>query len=921
MSVSRTSSNKRVKTHRRPRPRTLLFLAVGWFLLSGADLSPLRAEPNANRVVQFREPHPTSYTLEPAPAAASTATGLASAAAPASQWTRATVSGNPGNPVEIGSRVVLQLEPGESLENVLQGHPLTLSRTVAPDLFILQAADSAQAIAEAGALAVSPGVIASYPVMRRAWRKQAAYAPTPNDPYFDEQWHLDNRGSDRNRAGLDLNVRAAWTVTRGEGVIVGVGDDGAQTTHPDLSARFTTGLNYNFFRGVVGGTPASESANHGTAVSGLIGAEDNNGKGLCGVAPRAQLASWVLFGISFGFENFVTDEQLMDLFQYASNRVSIQNHSWGNATLDQLPMGQLPSMAVENVVTRGRGGRGGVIVRAAGNSRGDSANANDDGFADDPRVVTVAAVRQDGRVCSYSSPGTCILVGGPSGDEFLDEGFGPPTPNVRTTDRTGDNGYEQGSTDAANYTGFNGTSASSPQIAGVAALIVSANTNLTYRDVQAILTLSARHHHLDDPAVQTNGAGFRVSHNVGFGVPDAGVAVELARTWSNLPAPTRIMVESRTRRVIPDDALRVGGAGTDIPAALRSIQCLPSLGAHPDVPTGNRPLVYVGQANGPITQDLTGKAALIQRGTSLFADKIERAAQAGAAMAVIFNNTGVTDIQAMGGTTLSRIPAVSIGQNAGEALRDYAISNPQATAKLLLIPTFYTLGVSNTMICQHVGVRLKTTHTRRMDVRVTLISPMGTRSVLQAINFDGTPGPVDWTYWSTLHFYESSAGDWRVEVSDERATVVDDPVNGAKPATGAVTLVQLLIDGIPITDTDRDGLDDDWERSALGDLAQGPRDDPDRDGYTNAREQILRTNPLISNAPLHLEWAEIDPGFWRLVWPAREGVTYSLLTGASLNQKFSSLASVPGQFPITERVIRAPSDPGRFYEVRDESTP
>jgi len=65
---------------------------------------------------------------------------------------------------------------------------------------------------------------------------------------------------------------------------------------------------------------------------------------------------------------------------------------------------------------------------------------------------------------------------------------------------------------------------------GLAALILSANTNLTYRDVQQILILSARHFDFADPDVATNGAGLKMSHNLGFGIPDAGVAVNLART-------------------------------------------------------------------------------------------------------------------------------------------------------------------------------------------------------------------------------------------------------------------------------------------------------------------------------------------------------------------------------------------------------
>jgi len=916
-----TSPHGRVMNPTFQTVRSSLSRVFGLFLVAGAVTGPSLAQSgdvSVPRTVRFREPHATAYVVESAPTASARA--LATATEPSGQWTRASASGDPENTVELGSRVVLQLEPGrtlESLREVFSRLELRADRTVSPDLHILQAPDSARAITAAETLSETPGVVASYPVMRRAWRRSGGYAPLPNDPYFSEQWHLDNRGSDRNRTGPDLNVRSAWTVTRGEGVIVGVGDDGVQTTHPDLSPRFTTGLNYNFFRGIPSGSPASDEANHGTSVSGLIAAEGNNAKGLSGVAPGAQMASWVLFGTSIsGFESFASDEQMLDMFQYASNRVAIQNHSWGNALISPLPINSLASVGVGNAVTNGRGGLGVVIARAAGNSRARLVNANDDGFANDPRVMAVAAVRRDGLVCSYSSPGACILVGAPSGDSRPTDGDGVATDDVQTTDRTGNAGYNPGTSDAANYTGFDGTSASSPQIAGVAALIVSANTNLTFRDVQHILALSARQTHLNDPAMQTNGAGFRVSHNVGFGIPDAGVAVEMARTWTNLPPPIRVRAESRTRRNIPDDSLRVGLSGTTTPTALRSIRCLPSLGRHPDEPTGIRPLVYVGDANSPITQDLTGKGALIQRGGGLFVDKIERAASAGAAFAVIFNNVEGTAIQFMGGTKFSRIPAVSISQNNGEALRDYVEANPGASGRILLIPTFYTLSVSNTMICTHVGVRLKTSHPRRSDVRVTLISPRGSRSVLQAISNDDGPGPVDWTYWSTQHFYEGTAGDWKVEVSDERDTVVTDPANGDRPATGAVTLVELFVDGIPITDTDRDGLDDAWERSAFGDLSRGPRDDPDNDGYSNAREQLQRMNPNSANQPLRLEWTEFEPGYWRFAWPSQDGIPSAFRTSTGIDQPMSQRASIPGEFPASEFVIPAPADPQLFFEIR-----
>ena len=879
-----------------------ILMAAGWLATVSAA------------TVRFREPLPATYVLEEPAAAAPGASRATPAPRP---WTRATAADDPEHQVEFSDRVVLQTGPGVSPEGLLATVPitLTLDRQPAPGLFILQAADSLAAIEAAAVLSEAPGVIACYPVMRRPLGRQSAFAPVPNDPYFNEQWHLDHRGTDRNLTGPDLNVRGAWPVTRGEGVIVGVGDDGVQTSHPDLSPRIAQGLSYNFFRSLPTGLPASSEANHGTAVAGLVSAEDNNGRGVSGVAPRAQLVSWVLFGTSvFGFESFASDEQLMDMFQYRSNQVAVQNHSWGNATLGQLGMDALASSGVGNAVTNGRGGLGVVIVRAAGNARLRASNANDDGFAADPRVVTVAAIRKDGRVTSYSSPGANILVGAPSGDTFPPEGDGLPTDDVLTTDRTGNDGYSAGSTDRANYTGFDGTSASSPQVAGVAAMVVAANTNLTFRDVQHILALSSRHLDFADPSMRTNGAGFRVSENVGFGMPDAAAAVQMALRWNNLLHPERVVVESRVRREIPDDALRVGLAGPDVPPTLRSVKCLPSLGRHPDNPTGFLPIVDVGLANGPITRDLTGRAALIQRGGTLFAEKIERAAQAGASFAVVYNNTGTTEIQAMGGTKFARIPAVSIARSTGDAIRTYAAANPTATARLLLIPTFYTLEVTNTLICTHVGVRLRTTHTRRSDVRVTLVSPMGTRSILQAINNHEAPGPVDWTYWSTQHFYESSFGEWRVEVSDERDTVI--PLGaGTRPATGAVTLVQLIVDGIPITDTDRDGLDDEWERQAFGDLRFGPRDDPDGDGASNAREQMVGTPPHVSDAPLRLEWTEFEPGFWRFEWPALDGLRYSLRTASSVGGSFVQRAAVPGRFPFTEYVIRAPADLERYFGV------
>src|SRR6185436_16339100 len=106
------------------------------------------------------------------------------------------------------------------------------------------------------------------------------------------------------------------------------------------------------------------------------------------------------------------------------------------------------------------------------------------------RVITVAAVRLDGRAASSSDPGACLLVGAPSGD--INSGFN----GLFSTDLIGSRGvnqlsyffpYEDLSDYVFNNLGASGTSASASQVSGVVALMLSANPALTYRDVQQIL--------------------------------------------------------------------------------------------------------------------------------------------------------------------------------------------------------------------------------------------------------------------------------------------------------------------------------------------------------------------------------------------------------------------------------------------------
>jgi kexin len=344
--------------------------------------------------------------------------------------------------------------------------------------------------------------------------------------------------------GEDIDVAPAWSACgtghtcRGEGIRVAIVDDGLDIHHEDLAANVATGLSKNYGDDARRDDPSG--GGHGTSVAGVVAARDFNNVGGRGVSPRANLVGYNLLAPG---NSTIGNEVDAALRGWAD--VDISNNSWGppdgNGTLD--PSSPLWQSAIAAGLAKGRHGRGTIYVWAAGNGASDDGcpgcvvdNSNYDGYANHRGVIAVCAVGDDGKRARYSEKGANLLVCAPSSGN---NGHG-----ITTTASAGKDSSDPGSggtgtvpTPSQYTSNFGGTSAATPTVAGVVALMLQANPSLGWRDVRWILAQSARQNDKSDPDWVENSAipvHYLVNHSYGFGVVDAAEAVALARSWTNV---------------------------------------------------------------------------------------------------------------------------------------------------------------------------------------------------------------------------------------------------------------------------------------------------------------------------------------------------------------------------------------------------
>ena len=396
--------------------------------------------------------------------------------------------------------------------------------------YIYDAGDPMRCLALANELVKTRQVLIAYP----DWIRTRTKRVIPDDTLFPNQWHLRNTGQSGGTVGEDVDIVTVWDTYRGSSSeVIAIVDDGLEIDHPDLSANVRSDLCWDY----VDNEADTTDGDHGTSCAGVAAGRGFNGEGISGAAPAARLVGHRILPESGG----ILDSDVVDALTDDRSVIDIYSNSWGPTDGGYVLDGpsSLVLSALATGVATGRGNLGSIYLWAGGNGY-DADNSNYDGYANSRYVIAVAASTNYGIRASYSEKGANILVNSPSNGGSL---------GITTTDRTGNQGYSSG-----DYTStFGGTSSATPLAAGIVALMLQANPNLTWRDVRAILVQTAEQNDPTDSDWTTNGAGHHINHKYGFGRIDAQAAVTAAASWTNLAEETSAQGMSSPGLSIPDN--------------------------------------------------------------------------------------------------------------------------------------------------------------------------------------------------------------------------------------------------------------------------------------------------------------------------------------------------------------------------------
>ncbi len=354
----------------------------------------------------------------------------------------------------------------------------------------------------------------------------------PADSLLPHQWHLNNDGfvidvNFRLKKGADSRVVNAWNRlgnTGNSGITVAVIDNGFDTNHPDLRSKiFKPWDLWNKSSQLPQG---DTRFTHGTPCASVAVAA-SNGQGIVGAAPGVRFMP--IHGTSFSAK---TTEEMFDYC--IRNGADVISCSWGT-TDARYSLNTIKEQAIARAARQGRGGKGCVILYAVGNDDLNYVNY----YAAHPDVIAVAASTSQDAHANYSNRGREVSICAPSnGDWPIIAARASWDPGLNW--ETGAFKYWRDGRDRGrNYKHFGGTSSATPLVAGICALMLSANPDLTAREVKDILQRTADR--IGHPS-EYNSSGHSVKYGYGRINADRAVAEAIRRRDANQTAPPVVEV-------------------------------------------------------------------------------------------------------------------------------------------------------------------------------------------------------------------------------------------------------------------------------------------------------------------------------------------------------------------------------------------
>uniref|UniRef100_A0A8C1LGS2 Neuroendocrine convertase 1 n=1 Tax=Cyprinus carpio TaxID=7962 RepID=A0A8C1LGS2_CYPCA len=336
-----------------------------------------------------------------------------------------------------------------------------------------------------------------------------------DDPMWNQQWYLQDTRMSSSLPKLDLHVIPVWKKgITGKGVVITVLDDGLEWNHTDIYPNYDPAAIYESLYSLI-------SLDQWFPILILEYPQH-----CLGVFTNELMRIRMLDGI-------VTDAIEASSIGFNPDHVDIYSASWGpndDGKTVEGP-GRLAQKAFEYGIQKGRGGKGSIFVWASGNGGRQGDNCDCDGYTDSLYTISISSASQQGLSPWYAEKCSSTLATAYSSGDYTDQRITSADLHNECTET------------------HTGTSASAPLAAGIFALALEQNPDLTWRDLQHLVVWTSEFDPLaNNPGWKRNGAGLMVNSRFGFGLLNAKALVDLAdpKVWKHIPEKKQCIVRDET---------------------------------------------------------------------------------------------------------------------------------------------------------------------------------------------------------------------------------------------------------------------------------------------------------------------------------------------------------------------------------------